>query len=52
MPKVIIVQPNNTPEQEKKALCDIARCMENIIETEYGQKIKVTLFKEKPEEKA
>lgn len=43
MPKVIIVKPNNTPEEEKKILRDIALTTEEIILEEYGTKVKVTI---------
>lgn len=43
MPKVTIVEPSITPEEEKKVLKDIANCMKEIIQTEYGTKVKVEL---------
>lgn len=43
MPKVIIVEPNNTPEQEKKALKNVEYVIEKIIFEEYGTKVKVTI---------
>lgn len=43
MPKVIIVEPNNTPEQEKEALKNIAYVIEKSIFEEYGAKVKVTI---------
>lgn len=47
-PKVIIVEPNNTPEQEKKALERIADVLSRMVETETGIKVKYTLgFKRK-----
>lgn len=43
MPKVTIVKPNNTPEQEKESLRNIEQVMEKIILEEYGIKVRVTL---------
>jgi len=48
MPKVTIVRPNNTPEQEKKALENIASALGGILEEKYGVKVKVNLrFKDR-----
>lgn len=44
MPKVTIIKPNITPEQEKKVLRNIANCMEEIIQTEFDTKVKVELY--------
>ncbi len=47
-PKIIIVRPNNTPEQEKKALERVADVLSKIAKEEYGIKVKYTLrFKRK-----
>jgi hypothetical protein len=43
MPKVTIVKPHNTPEQEKKALRNVASVIEKIILEEYGIKTNVTI---------
>lgn len=43
MPSITIIKPNNTPEQEKKVLRNIADAMEKIIETEYRTKVKIDL---------
>lgn len=49
-PKVVIVRPNNTPEQEKKALERVADVLSKIAKEEYGVKVKYTLrFKRKSE---
>lgn len=44
MPKVTIIRPDNTPEQEKKVLRNTADVIEKIIQTEYGTKVKVELY--------
>lgn len=43
MPKVTIIKPNNTPEQEKKVLLEIADVLSKMTETETGIKVKYTL---------
>lgn len=43
MPKVTIVEPNNTPEEEEMVLKRIADVLSKIVETETGVKIKYTL---------
>lgn len=50
MPKVTIVEPNNTPEEEEKALRDIADVMERIVREEYGMNVKITLTKVRDKE--
>lgn len=42
---VKIVEPNNTPEQDKKVLEDIARVMEKIIFNQHGTRVKVELYR-------
>lgn len=42
-PKVTIVKPNNTPEQEKKLLERTADILSQIVEEETGVKVKYTL---------
>lgn len=44
MPTVIIVRPDNTPEEEKKALKFVANVIEKIIFEEYGIETTVTLI--------
>lgn len=43
MPKVTIIKPSLTQEEEKKAFENIAHVLEKIIEKEYGVKVKYTL---------
>jgi hypothetical protein len=43
MPIVEIVKPNNTPEEEEKALERIADVLGRIVEAETGVKVKYTL---------
>lgn len=43
MPKVTIIRPNNTPEQEERALRNIESIMEKIVKEEFGVKIEIKL---------
>lgn len=45
MVKVIIVKPNNTPEQEQELIRNIEQVMGKIIKEEFGVAVKVKLTK-------
>lgn len=45
MPSVTIVRPNNTPEQEKEVLRNIAGVMEKIVHEKYGTKVEIELYR-------
>lgn len=44
MPKVSVVEPNNTPEQKKEILKGIGDVLARIIKTEYGLDVNVNLY--------
>lgn len=52
MPKVLIVEPNISQEENEKALRDIADVMEQIVEEEIGAKVKIKLVYKEHKESA
>jgi len=45
VPKVIIVKPNNTSEQEQELIRNVEHVMEKIIKEECGITVKIKLIK-------